>query len=387
MDREKPVANRALRITAVSGLIWLLTGVVNALFLTSQTRVPAQFTRLLFPETIALRTWQSAQPWPILLALFSVLTLMAFTFLLLRTAGLRSAKENRTSPGFLAIWMCIILAAFATATFTSLGYIIASWPPARLAWLFDGIQPALFNAGYWGILWGWIPALAGSLVASHLTVSDSEAAKPVPKKRDGLPVALAVLLALTLTAVVPAAHYYTQNAQAVASISTPAAEPVPTATPYGWADRSDAFQPAQDNWCTGDAVSVSVGEPEGATGHRGMGIVVTNTSAQSCVLQSYPDIVFNNADGWAIEVMVVHGGSFMTDDPGVSEVPLAPGASAGAFIGWNAMAAAGDIRTGEILVAPFAGTLRHSSTVDLDIIDGGTVSVTAWQSLEAPGAS
>ncbi|PQZ95106.1 hypothetical protein CQ018_07235 [Arthrobacter sp. MYb227] len=387
MEKEERTAGPALRITAISGLIWLLTGVLNGLILSSQTRIPAQFTRLFFPESIALRTWQSTQPWPILLTLFSVLTLMAFTFLLLRTAGLRSAKESTTFPGFLATWMCIILAAFGTAAFVSLGFVFASWPPARLAWLLEGVQPALFNAGYWGILWGWIPALAGSWVTARVAASDPVAPKPAPKQRDGLPVALAVLLALTLTAAVPAAHYYTQNAQAGAVISTTPAEPVPTPTPYGWADRSDAFQEAGENWCTGDAVSISVGEPEGATGHRGMGIVVTNTATQPCVLQSYPDIVFNNADGWAIEVMVVHGGSFMTDDPGVSEIPLAPGASAQAFIGWNAMAAAGDIRTGEILVAPFAGTLRHSSAVDLDIVDGGTVSVTAWQALEAPGAS
>ena len=48
-------------------------------------------------------------------------------------------------------------------------------------------------------------------------------------------------------------------------------------------------------------------------------------------------------------------------------------------MGWNAMAAAGDTRVGSMLVAPYAGTLRQKSTVDLDIIDGGTVSVTAWQ--------
>lgn len=385
MEKEAPLARHTLRITIVAGLLWLLSGVLNGLILTSQTRIPAQFTRLLLPETIALRTWQSAQPWPILLALFSVLTLMAFTFLLLRTASNRSGKESTRTPGFLATWMCIILAAFGTAAFASLGFVFASWPPARLAWLLDGIQPALFTAGYWGIIWGWIPALAGSLVAARVSVSGPAEPKLPRKQRDGLPVVLAVFLAFTLTAAVPAAHYYTQGIKAVAADPTPQADPSPAPTPFGWSDRSDAFQPAQDNWCTGEQVSITVGEPEGATGHRGMGMVLTNTDTKPCVLQSYPDVVFNNAEGWAIDVMVVHGGSFMTDDPGVSEISLAPGASAQAFLGWNAMASSEDIRTGTILVAPFAGTLRHSMAVDLDIIDRGTVSVTAWQAIEAPG--
>ena len=381
MNQEEPIIGRALRITAVSGLIWLLTGALNALFLTSQTRIPAQFTRLLFPETIALRTWQNAQPWPILLVLFSVLTLMAFTFLLLRGVGQRAAKAGTNAPGVLVTWMCIIIAAFATAIFSSLGYLIASWPPARLASLLDGIQPALFNAGYWGIIWGWIPALVAGVAASRASASIPADPKPVRNQRDGLPVALTVLLALSLTAVVPAAHYYTQSVRAVAGAATPPEAPVPTSTPFGWADRSDAFQEAGENWCTGEQVSITVGEPEGATGHRGMGITLTNTDSKPCVLESYPDVVFNNAEGWAIDVMVVHGGSFMTDDPGVSEISLAPGDSARAFLGWNAMASSEDVRTGTILVAPFAGTLRQSSAVDLDIIDRGTVSVTAWQSV------
>lgn len=128
MDEEKRIASHALRITAVAGLLWLLSGALNGLILTSQTRIPAQFTRLLFPETIALRTWQNAQPWPILLVLFSVLTLMAFTFLLLRVVGQRAARTGTNAPGVLVTWMCIIIAAFGTAVFASLGYIFASWP-------------------------------------------------------------------------------------------------------------------------------------------------------------------------------------------------------------------------------------------------------------------
>ncbi|OIH84933.1 hypothetical protein BLJ79_06895 [Arthrobacter sp. UCD-GKA] len=71
-------------IVAGAGILWLFSGALNGWMLAHQVRLPAQFTRMLFPETIAMRTWQSAQPWPILLSLFSVLALMAFTLLLLR---------------------------------------------------------------------------------------------------------------------------------------------------------------------------------------------------------------------------------------------------------------------------------------------------------------
>ena len=86
---------------------------------------------------------------------------------------------------------------------------------------------------------------------------------------------------------------------------------------------------------------------------------LTNNGSAPCVLESYPDVAFDNVDGWAIDVLVVHGGSFMTDDPGIKPVTLAPGESAQASMGWNAMAAAGDTRVGSMLVAPYAGTLRH----------------------------
>lgn len=366
-------------IVVGAGIGWLFSGALNGWLLTQQVRLPAQFTRMLFPETIAMRTWQSAQPWPILLAVFSVLALMAFTLLLLRGAGIRAGKRAGDQPiGFLAAWMSIVLAGFAAAAFASLGYVIASWPPARLAWLLDGVQPALLAAGYWGIIWGWMPALAGTLVM--------KSAKPLPapkaarRRPDAMVLLIAGLLAVILVATIPAAYNYTNETQAPQAAPPQPATPSPT--PYGWSDRSDSFQAAGENWCSGEGVSISWHEPEGATGHRGMGFDLTNTGTGPCVLESYPDIAFNNAEGWAMDVLVVHGGSFMTDDPGVSAITLLPGQSARAFLGWNAMAAAGDMRTGTMLVAPYAGTLRHSSPVDLDIIDGGAVSLTAWEPIK-----
>lgn len=368
-------------IVAGAGILWLLSGALNGWMLAHQVRMPAQFTRLLFPETIAKSTWQSTQPWPILLSLFSVLATMAFTLLLLRGAGLRAGRHPGDQPiGFLAAWMSIVLAGFAVAGLASLGYVIASWPPARWAYLLDGVQPALLAAGYWGIIWGWLPALAGTL--SMKSVKPRANPKDALRRPDAMPLLVAGLLAVILVATIPAAANYTKETQTPQP--APPSPAAPSPTPYGWPDRSDAFQAAGKDWCGGEGVSISWHEPEGATGHRGMGFDLTNTGTGPCVVESYPDIAFNDAEGWAIEVLVVHGGSFMTDDPGVSAITLLPGQSARAFLGWNAMAAAGDARTGTMLVAPYAGTLRHSSPVDLEIIDGGAVSVTAWELVKDP---
>lgn len=191
---------------------------------------------------------------------------------------------------------------------------------------------------------------------------------------------------MALMAAFPAAHRSTEEARAMSEPSPP---PVQTPEPvvYGSPEVSHAFQPPGKNWCKGDEVAISWHEPEGATGHRGMRFELTNTGTAPCLLESYPDIAFDNVDGWAMDVLVVHGGSFMTDDPGISAVTVLPGQGAQAFLGWNAMAAAGDMRTGTMLVAPYPGTLRHSSPVDLDIIDGGAVSLTAWAPIKEESAA
>jgi len=64
---------------------------------------------------------------------------------------------------------------------------------------------------------------------------------------------------------------------------------------------------------------------------------------------------------------------------------VAPGATAQAFLGWNAMAGAGNTRVGTILVAPFAGVAGSSLPADLDVVSGGYVAVTAWSLARSAG--
>ena len=377
MSSYKVLTAGSAWIAGFSGLGWLLSGLLNGWLTTRPGVLPMAFVQLLFPETIALDAWRAVDIWPVFLALVSTLTFMILTAcVLLFVEPLNAVDPAQRRIRFFATWMCVVVASFATSVLSALGELIAGWPPPRLAMLFDGVDSDLLAAGYWGIFWGWLPVAAGMLIAEKRPFGLGR------RKTPGLPGLLVAVAAIgmagTLVAAIPQAQRETK-AQAAAEPPSAAPPAAPESDPIGSPSVSYATQPAGTDWCDGKDLSLTVSEPDGATGHRALRMGMTNNGANSCVLESYPDLAFDNVDGWAIDVLVVHGGSFMTDDPGIARVTLAPGQGAEAFMGWNAMASAGDTRTGNLLVAPYAGTLRQNSTVYLDIIDRGTVSVTAWQ--------
>lgn len=364
-------------ITGMAGLAWILSGALHGWFMTHSALLPAPFVRLIFPETIALGVWRSAEPWQIVVPALSTLALMLFTALALSFAGSPEAEQPaQRRIRFLARWMAVVLASVATTVISSAGEILATWPPPRMAMFFQSVESGLLSAGYWGVFWGWIPVLAGSIIASKRLAGDR--LLPSVRLPQNFLIASTAVLALVLVFSIQQARNETES---LAASAQPDPEPVNTPEPviYGSPSISQSYQPAGTNWCDGKAVEITWSQPEAATGHRAMGITLTNAGSAPCVLESYPDIAFDNVDGWAMDVFVVHGGSFMTDDPGVKPMTVNPGQSAQAVMGWDAMAAAGDTRVGTMLVAPYAGTLRQDSEVDLDIIDGGTVSVTAWE--------
>lgn len=375
MDSGKIPARRTWPVAAAAGLLWLLSGCVNHWLAVSL--LPVELAQLVAPATIDSRMWNLLQPWPVLLAALWAMALAAATVLALQIAGFRDASPaGEARWRFLACWICVAVAAVAVSVFGALGVMAASWPPARLAWLFQGVEPLLSTAAYWGVAWGWLP----SLVMLRRTGLSGTTQGAGPRRRPHLAVLCAFVgLAMVLALLTPLAQQATQTARARDLPQEAEPPAAPEFVVYGSPEISESRQSAGDNWCEGHDVSVTVGDPDGAAGHRGLRLQLTNTGTAPCVLESYPDVAFDDATGAAIDVLVVHGGSFMTEDAGISHVTLAPGAQAQAFLGWNAMAAAGDTRTGTLLAAPYAGTGRHSAVVDLDIIDGGAVSLTAWE--------
>jgi hypothetical protein len=378
----------------LAGLGWLLSGALYGL-LTWFSVLPASFARVLAPETVQSSVWQGVMPWPVVIPLLSALTLVGLTAGLLQFALPRSTvkpatahaaepavqQERRPAP-FMAVWLCIVLASFATSMLWSAGTVLAQWPPARVALLFNSVEPELLSAGYWGIVWGWVPALAGTFAARRRQGTPRPAPGIRPPKRLTWIGATAASAAL-LVAAAPL------SAAATRALRPAQATPSPVATQpavvYGSPNVGPAHQAPAADWCSSDQVALSAGEPDAATGHRGLAIRLVNTGGAPCVLNSYPDLAFNDTAGWAMDVLLVHGGSFMTTDPGAHTITVLPGAAAEAFLGWNAMAGAGDTRVGTLLTAPYAGATRQSSAITLDIVNGGAVAVTAWSLAQPAG--
>lgn len=374
----------ATAAAAAAGIGWLLSGALFAA-LSWFGVLPASLARMLVPETVVATAWRAVMPWPLVIPLLSVLTLLGLLLLLLRLAVPRPAADR---PGLMSVWLCVVLASFLTSALWSAGSILAQWPPPRAAMLFDAAGTALLSAGYWGIVWGWVPALAWVRVGRR--GPDEEGTVPAgaaPHRRlpAGAPVAATAVVAVLLVAAAPLSGSATRAASLAQARPAPAPSPTPSPVVYGSPAVGPSLQAADPAWCRSEQVRITLGEPDAATGHRGMPLRLLNTGGTPCVLNAYPDVAFNDTAGWAMDILAVHGGSFMTTDRGAGPVTVAPGATAEAFLGWNAMAGAGDTRVGTILVAPFSGVPRTSLAADLDMVSGGYVAVTAW-SLAKPAA-
>ena len=80
----------------------------------------------------------------------------------------------------------------------------------------------------------------------------------------------------------------------------------------------------------------------------------------------------------------------MTADPGVQRVEIS--AEAITYTGWDAAATDGELVATKLYAAQYAGAVRGSWPVSVDVVEGSTVSVTAWvlqpaQTTGAPGAT
>jgi hypothetical protein len=292
---------------------------------------------------------------------------MGLTVLLLHFASPRPAPEKaRATAAFMTVWLCVVLASFTSSVLWSAGTILATWPPPRAAMLFSNVESAMLSAGYWGIIWGWIPARVWTLMARRRpsigwpSMGDISVVEHVGRQprdapgRTARPTARTLLLGATaacgvlLVAAAPLSGAASRAANAAQV--RPAPSPTPSEPPvvYGSPMVGPSLQAPDPAWCRGEQVTVSLGEPDAATGHRGMPIRLVNTGGSPCVLNSYPDIAFNDTAGWA-------------------------------------MAGAGDTRVGPVLVAPFSGTARSGLAMGLDMVNGGYVAVTAWSLPKSAG--
>jgi hypothetical protein len=309
----------------------------------------------------------------------------------------RVVGETHSSRArFMIVWFAAILAGALVGFAADAATIIDAVPPGRLQMLLNGLGTQAGIGAYWGLVQGWIPALVLAVLArrrAHVPRTSADGAEP---SRRGL-VILSVTVVVALVAVAGVGVAGLRDAQTVAvqqeavangydessgALPDPYAEgvPVPTVAP-------DAASPAAD-WCTPDQAMMLLGEPDAATGHRVYSVTLMNFADAPCVVEGYPDFAFADQNDHLLDVTIEQGGSFMATDPGVQRVEIPAQGSAVTYLGWDAAATGGQLVATKLYAAQYAGAVRGSWPVSVDVVEGSTVSVTAWALKPAvPGAS
>ncbi|WP_026128232.1 DUF4232 domain-containing protein [Nocardiopsis lucentensis] len=344
-----------------------------------------QFNRVLgyaVPRTIPPALWDRPSPWPLLLVAASTAVLLVAYLLVasLMPTGPSVPRAHRLP----ALWFAAV-AAGAIASLTALAGVVAADPAMDSVAFAVLADEAPFTGAYWGLLWGWLPALLARRAPGAPPPASGEAATDR--------IVLAVLLVLTalLSAVVSAAgardfrerlgeQFPERGAQDTSDSPAPEATASAETEPVPLPEVAPGAAEPDPAWCGPDQSTLRPeGRPVSATGHRGLPVRLTNDSDEPCVLNGYPDVAFADERGELPGVTVVRGRSFMAEDAGAVELSVPPGGTAEFVLGWDAMATAGARVASVLYVAPHAGMVRESWPVPTDIAEGGEVAVTAWR--------
>ncbi|MGY4857566.1 DUF4232 domain-containing protein [Cryobacterium sp. AP23] len=385
--------------SVVAAALWLGCSAVFG-FVSWRERLPRQILSHVVSEGMPSGVWNLTWPWIVVVPVVS--TVVVFLVHLFLAGLVGGAGSGARSTRFLALWfVAVATGVLATAPF-ALSAIVTGFPPSRAAFILDPAGSVMLQSGYWGLLWGWIPALLGSRrpargwLAAHASAAgeDNAAAADPPAAaaqhtaasgRPHLVLAGIAVLALCLSAGTVgagnrAARVAAAESSAVGEGHTLGAVPDPdvVATPPAEVAPGADLDDIDPSWCTPEQATPLLGDPDAATGHRVLSIEVMNFSDTPCVLDGYPDLAFADADGSAIDVTITHGGSFMAEDPGAMPITVPAGGYGVTRIGWNAMATDGELATYTLYSALYPGLKRGSWPITLDIVAGGEVFVTAW---------
>ncbi|MCU1425208.1 MAG: hypothetical protein JWM51_1499 [Microbacteriaceae bacterium] len=352
-----------------AAVLWVMSNVVFA-WLTTNSDIPGSFAALVVPASIPYFMVSLAAPWPVV-----VFALCGLTFAAVMGGIVAAASRGIRRPAFLTVWFASIAASFLTSVVFAVGALIANWPPIRLAGIFDGVRDVVLSGGYWGIVWGWLPATLALIVASRRRADAT--ATPAPRRGRAAFVIGGAVVALALIVSVPVGL----GATAQVGAPEPTAEPQPVYTPPPPASVAPGEFQIDPSWCRSDQLSIVSLGGDAATGHRMLTIGATNMSDTGCVLNGYPDVAFGNPETGDLGVVLYRGGSFMTEDAGATPITLEPGAGAIAALGWNANSTAGGGGTMTVYVAPYPGAERTSVPEELDVTQNSTAVATAWELL------
>lgn len=367
-------------VSLIGMIAWLASSAIGAVGTSSSI---GRALSVVFPPLLSMSFGAYTVTWVILLHVLTGVLLAGITALLLRLLlpGAVSVPSpgRRHLTGFVTIWLVLILASHLAGVLSELALLASRWSDGFSTLVNVGVILARPTA--WGVVWGWAPALVGTValmrIGSRRTVGTrtAGAGEAASSRKGNLEIGGLVVVA---TAAVVVAYPLADQSYARANPALPVSTPPPDPVVHGSAPVSDAVDPnLQGNWCSQDVLLVP-GFQDAATGHRSQTISITNTGTAPCVLEGYPDVAFNDGLGNAMGILMVRGGSFLTDDPGPTRMVLDPGASAEAYLGWNAVAGQSEASAGTILLAPHMGAQRQTTPLPLDIVSGQPVTMSAW---------
>ena len=368
-----PNGRTGLAVPALTGVLWVLSGVGFALLMQVSQYPPVSVAARMLPQTVEFDFGGSAGPASAALLGQWAVALLAGGLVTALTAVLLPAGRGRSrGQVFLAAWMAVTLASAAGTTVLGVGGILADWPPARLATPVESFLASPTTGACWGLFWGWLPALLALAQGSRpgRETGRRAAGRAHPRR---LPLAIAALAGAALLSVVPAADIMSAD-----STGRPIPEPVPEPVVIGAELTGPPIQTPDPGWCRGDEVRRGADGWDAALGARAPRLTLEVTGDRSCTVHGYPDLAYNRTDGWVMDITTVHGGSMMTTDTPSGVITLAPGQMATAQIGWRVTSGAGMSRVGTLLVAPYSGTLRQPLEVDIDLTEPGFLTVTSW---------
>lgn len=362
---------RLLMAGAVAGILWVLTAGLRDVVLQVPSGV-AQVSSVL-PELVptTLTVYQSGGGGVAVTMIGGVV--LAVVFVILLGVLHRRGRGSAVITG----WFALVLAGAVVGLGFDVGagwsWMVSFGPRGLLT---SGFGVATAAGALWGLAVGWVPALIVHKPGAGQTVSRTPFWL--------LPVAVVAVVGVSITGAVTdaarSAAIAAENAaqQEVDAASSFGALPDPDAPGVPVPESADGVVPDDPQWCTPERATILKGEPDAATGHRGMPLQLFNFSTEPCVIEGYPDIAFGDQNGHLLEVAIEHGGSFMAQDPGPQRVEVPAGGEAVAVLGWDAASPHGALVTNTVWAAPTAGMVRGSWPIELDIVEGSTVAVTAW---------
>ncbi|NIJ06356.1 DUF4232 domain-containing protein [Frigoribacterium faeni] len=389
-SRLRTRASGPTLVAATAAGLWLVSGAL-AVVVSWSGLLPASVGAVL-PATIPFSPGVRPWAWGVGTSLLAA----AVVFLVARLlVPLATRVDDRTARVALA-WFAIVLAGGAAGLALDLATIVAALPAPRLRMLLDGLGTDATVGAWWGVVQGWLPALlvrrrAAALAPSEpepddeLTAGRTAATPSRARRRQTLLVATAVVAVAAVVATGAlgqrAARVASAQEAAVAEGADPALGALPD--PYAEGTPVPTLDPGRDpdrdpSWCTRDQAMMLLGETGAATGHRSQTLRLTNYTDAPCVVEGYPDVAFADQNGHELAVTAEQGGSFLAEDRGYAQFELPAGASAVTTLGWDAGATSGALVARTLYAAPFATDERGSWPVELDVVAGSVVHVTAW---------